>query len=152
MVVFDQPQWPAGCSFESQQWGCVAACLQTLAGFPLQPFTPAHSEFARLDTCLGAGENLPITIRALSQTHASLPTRWERRRPSPCYWCACMCPLPKMTQVSSLAIALPRTPAQPVQHSEGWTKQQCYSCKSETDNREESSALTPTAIGCSGYK
>lgn len=68
MVFLHQPQQPVGFSFQPQQWGCVAACLQTLVGFSLQSFVPHNSEFARLDTQRGAGEILFIAARALSQT------------------------------------------------------------------------------------
>lgn len=132
------------------------ACKPWLA-FPSPPILHTSLQWIccdRLDTWLGVEEILPITIRGLSQTHTSLPTCWERRRPSP-WLLVWMCPLPRTTQVSSLAVTLPRAPEQPIQHSKGWTKQQCYSsysCKSGTDNREDSSALTPTAIGWSGHK
>lgn len=47
MVFLHEPQWPAGFSSQSQQWGCVAARLQTLAGFPF-PSNPSHQPAVNL--------------------------------------------------------------------------------------------------------
>lgn len=104
--------------FQSQQWGCVVPCLQTLAGSPLQSLTPACSEFAVTGWTPGWGQekSCPLQLEP-SNGHTLFFQHAEKGREKILFLLlVCMCPLPKMTQVSSLTIALPCTPEQPIQH------------------------------------